>query len=388
MGTNMIDLDKLTVEKQYVISAMSNEEVRQMLMRTLTSHISPSKDVGICSDSAPLVNLDELMKAKLEKHRSMRARLDDRASRWLDMTEKVLTLRYQNPKYAGMDMHETFHVLREKLNNSFLPADFIDNLIPALLAYIVNGELARPVLVVGPAGCGKTTALEIIAEVLGMAYYRFDALTAFSSHGLYGEGASFSGPDIGDITKGKVEAGVLNPFYIIDEVEKSPPPGNRTSFQDELLPICDKSQDSYMDNFLGFRLPLNRSIFMFTANSLDGLSEPLLDRVEVIHFPEVDINRMKRIISSYAVTMQQENLYSGRVTVDVPSLDHAVERLYGQGIHSIRQHQNLVEYAFRSAFSTYLTGNNSEITIDEGVYRSAFSLYESKKSSCRIGFHR
>lgn len=185
MGTNMIDLDKLTVEKQYVISAMSNEEVRQMLMRTLTSHISPSKDVGICSDSAPLVNLDGLMKAKLEKHRSMRARLDDRASRWLDMTEKVLTLRYQNPKYAGMDMHETFHVLREKLNNSFLPADFIDNLIPALLAYIVNGELARPVLVVGPAGCGKTTALEIIAEVLGMAYYRFDALTAFSSHGLY-----------------------------------------------------------------------------------------------------------------------------------------------------------------------------------------------------------
>ena len=389
MSSNMIDLDALTVEKQYIISAMSNEEVRQMLMQALTPHHMPSVASSHGKqDNAPLVKLDELVKAKLKRHRDLRAKLDDRASRWLDITEKVLTLGYQTPKYTDMDMHDVFHDLREELNRRFLPEVFIENLIPTLMAYIVNGEMSRPALVVGPAGCGKTTALEIVARVLGMAFYRFDALTAFTSHGLYGEGASFSGPDIGDVTKGKVETGFLNPFYIVDEVEKSPPPGNRTSFQDELLPICDKSQDSYMDNFLGFRLPLNQSVFMFTANSLDGLSEPLLDRVEVIHFPEVKVDRMKRIITSYATNMQRENLYSGCVAVDIPALNHAVEKLYDQGTHSIRQHQNLVEYAFRTAFTTFLTGRDTVVAIDDEIYRNAFTLYENKKNNSRIGFFR
>lgn len=180
----------------------------------------------------------------------------------------------------------------------------------------------------------------------------------------------------------------MNPFYIIDEIEKSPPPGNRTSFQDELLPICDKSQDSYLDNFLGFRLPLNRSVFMFTANSLEGLSEPLLDRVEVIRFPEVNIDRMKRIITNYAMEMQQENLYSGCITVDIPSLNNAVEKLYHLVTHSIRQHQNLVEYAFRTAFNTFLTGDDSTVIIDDEIYRNAYTMYEAKKNNDRIGFFR
>lgn len=389
MSGNMIDLDALTVEKQYIISAMSNEEVRQMLMQVLAPHYKSSvASTPEKQDNAPLVELDEIVKAKLTKHRNLQARLDDRASRWLDMTEKVLTLGYQFPKYTGMDMHDVYRDLRKELNRHFLPEDFIENLVPPLMAYIVNGEMPRAALVVGPAGCGKTTALEIVATVLGMAFYRFDALTAFTSHGLYGEGASFSGPDIGDITKGKVETGFLNPFYIVDEVEKSPPPGNRTSFQDELLPICDKSQDSYMDNFLGFRLPLNHSVFMFTANSLDGLSEPLLDRVEVIRFPEVKVDRMKRIITSYATDMQRKNLYSGCITIDIPALNHAVERLYDLGTHSIRQHQNLVEYAFRTAFTIFLTGRETVVTIDDEVYRNAFTLYEAKKNSSRIGFFR
>lgn len=388
MSGNMIDIDMLTVEKQYVISAMTNEEVRQMLMWALTPHGISFDNSDESPRTDPLIKLDDLVKAKLAKHRDMRAKLDDRASRWLDMTEKVLTLRYQTPKYAGMDLHDIFRGLHEELNRHCLPDDFVDNLIPSLMAYVVNGEMARPTIVVGPAGCGKTTALEIVARVLGMAFYRFDALTAFTSHGLYGEGASFSGPDIGDITKGKVETGFLNPFYIVDEVEKSPPPGNRTSFQDELLPICDKSQDSYTDNFLGFRLPLNRSIFMFTANSLDGLSEPLIDRVEVVRFPDVNVDRMKRIITNFATELQSENLYSGCVTVDIAALNHAVEKLYNSGTHSIRQHQNLMELAFRTAFSVYLTGGNTAVPIDDDIYQNALTQYESKRNNSRIGFTR
>lgn len=191
MSGNMIDIDMLTVEKQYVISAMTNEEVRQMLMWALTPHGISFDNSDESPRTDPLIKLDDLVKAKLAKHRDMRAKLDDRASRWLDMTEKVLTLRYQTPKYAGMDLHDIFRGLHEELNRHCLPDDFVDNLIPSLMAYVVNGEMARPTIVVGPAGCGKTTALEIVARVLGMAFYRFDALTAFTSHGLYGEGASF-----------------------------------------------------------------------------------------------------------------------------------------------------------------------------------------------------
>ena len=342
-----VDLSELSGEKRFVLQHMSDRQVRAMVRRF-------RGDDGE-GDEAEGLALDEQTKARVESCRIRRAILDDQNRRWLDHMETLLRCRMQKPKgFDGMTPQQIYQKLCQYLEARHLPGPFVSKVVPELVYYVVNGELKRPLMLVGAPGCGKTTAVKIIAEAMGMASWHFDAVTRDTSHGLFGEGKSYASPDCGDLVSGMLRTGVLNPIYHIDEPDKTSSPTTRARFQDELLSLCDRAHDTFIDNFMGFPQPLKGMMFIFTVNTTETLSPPLLDRCELIRFKDIEEPRVQDIIADYAESERRSLLYDGALELDRDALRAAVAALYSRGVHSLRQHQKLVDQAFSLAFGQYV----------------------------------
>lgn len=369
-----VRLSDLSREKRFIIEMMSDDEACVMLNSTY-SHSKPANkgDDKITGD----LQLDEETLAKVKAYRENKLKLDAQETRWLTTVERLLQCKYQKPQgFDGMTVHQIYRKLYDYLTEHHLPEVFIRSIVPALVYYVINGSMRRAIMLVGNPGCGKTTAIKVISDALGMISYQFDATAKDTSHGLLGEGKSFQSCEYGELVYGVCKTGVLNPLLHIDEQDKTSTPMTRTSMQDELLPLCDGSHESYTDNFLRFPMPLKGIIFMFTVNTTDTVSPALLDRCEVIHFKDIEEDRVQDIIADYANRELQTMLYQDVLELDPEALHHAVATLYRSGIHSVRQHQKMVDSAFRAAFSDYVfhTSNDQHlIIVDETLYADAMN---------------
>lgn len=347
-----VRLSDLSLDKRYILEMMTNDEVGVMLAE-FRSQAMPDKKES--EDYEGDLKLDAETMSKVKACRNKKSRLDAQETRWLTTVETLLRCKYQKPQgFDDMTPQQIYHKLFEFLVAHHLPEAFIRSIVPALVYYVVNGEMRRPLMIVGNPGAGKTTAFKVICSALGMLYYHFDAAARDSSHGLLGEAKTFQSCENGEMVYGVCKTGVINPVFIIDEPEKTSTPLTRTSFQDDLLALCDGTHEDYTDNFLRFSLPLKGIIFMFTVNSTDSVSAPLLDRCEVIRFKDIEEARVEDIIVDYAKDELQTMLYKGVLELDDKALRRAVASLYSHGIHSVRQHQKMVDKAFRAAFNSYV----------------------------------
>lgn len=367
-----VKLSDLSLDKRYILEMMTDDEVAIMLAE-LRSQATP--DSSETEEIQGDLQLDEETMAKVKAYHDKKPRLDAQETRWLTTVETLLRCKYQKPQgFDGMTPQQIYRKLFDYLSAHHLPEAFIKSIVPALVYYVVNGEMRRPLMIVGNPGAGKTTAFKVICYALGMTYYHFDAAARDSSHGLLGEAKTFQSCENGEMVYGVSKTGVINPVFIIDEPEKTSTPLTRTSFQDDLLALCDGSHEDYTDNFLRFPLPLKGIIFMFTVNSTDSISAPLLDRCEVIRFKDIEEARVEDIIVDYARDELQTMLYRGVLELDDKALRRAVASLYGHGIHSVRQHQKMVDNALRAAFNRYVFQTSSEehsIVVEQGFLSEA-----------------
>lgn len=366
-----IRLSDISADKRYILENMTDDEVAVMLADMLRSSKPVTKEVE--EDQGDL-KLDADTMAKVRAYREKKSRLDAQETRWLTTVETLLRCKYQKPQgFDGMTPQQIYHKLYDYLTDHHLPETFIRSIVPALVYYVVNGEMRKPLMIVGSPGAGKTTAIKVMCAALGMVSYHFDATSRDASHGLLGEGKSFQSCENGELVYGACKTGYLNPLMHIDEPEKTSNPMTRTSFQDDLLSLIDGSHEDYTDNFLRFALPLKGIIFMFTVNTTDSVSAPLLDRCEVIRFKDIEEARVEDIIVDYARDELETLLYKGVLELDDAALRKAVASLYGHGIHSVRQHQKMVDKAFRAAFDRYVFQSSEDhvVVVDDSLYSKA-----------------
>lgn len=366
-----IKLSDLSADKRYILENMTDDEVGVMLADMLRSSKPVTKEDE--EDQGDL-KLDADTRAKVKAYREKKSRLDAQETRWLTTVETLLHCKFQKPQgFDGMTPQQIYHKLYDYMTDHHLPETFIRSIVPALVYYVVNGEMRKPLMIVGSPGAGKTTAIKVMCAAMGMVSYHFDAASRDSSHGLFGEGKSFQSCENGELVYGACKTGYLNPVMHIDEPEKTANPMTRTSFQDDLLSLIDGSHEDYTDNFLRFALPLKGIIFMFTVNTTGSVSAPLLDRCEVIRFKDIEEARVEDIIVDYARDELETLLYKGVLELDDAALRKAVASLYGHGIHSVRQHQKMVDKAFRAAFDRYVFQSSEDhvVVVDDSLYSKA-----------------
>jgi ATP-dependent Lon protease len=266
--------------------------------------------------------------------------------------------------------------------------DVKERILEFLALGIMRADVAGSIIcLVGPPGVGKTSLGRAVAEALNRKFYRFSVGGMRDEAEIKGHRRTYIGAMPGKLVQALKDTQVANPVIMLDEIDKI-----GSSYQGDpasaLLEVLDPEQnDTFHDHYLDVDLDLSKVLFVCTANQLDTIPGPLLDRMEVIHLSGYLDKEKLGIARKHLLPRQltRAGLKPADLKVQAPALRRIVEEYARES--GVRKLDKALARLVRKAVVRILSGAQRPVVVAADDVESYLGkpLYENEPVQQGVG---
>lgn len=392
-----IKLLNIEIDIQSKVKTQLDKNHRDYYLREQMKIIAEElgEDEDIKSDAA--IYEEKLMRSKMPKEAKEKVMKEiDRFSHLPPYSQEssvsrtyldiVFDLPWDKSTKEKINIEKCMNVLN---NDHYGLTDVKEKITEYLSAKKINPDIKSQILcLVGPPGVGKTSIVRSVAKAIGRVYRRISLGGVHDEAEIRGHRKTYVGSMPGKIISAIRSSGVNNPLILLDEIDKlaSDYKGDPAS---ALLEALDSEQNySFCDNYIDLPFDLSNVLFITTANSVDTIPAPLLDRMEVISlsgytryekFRIAKDHLLKKQYKEHKITKKQINITDSAIYT---MLDFYVREA------GVRNIERMIVSLIRKAEKKYLTENASlkidDKNIEEYLGKKKY-LFDKKYNEPQVG---